>query len=216
MARVSGRCPVCGESIHVNDEKQVGHCVKCGSEINVLESIRLFQREAPPAASQQQGGSQRQQRREERAKEAARQGKATESSQIIRDMFQLCTSEQDYLMLRPRIMKMNIPDSEKALLLETLDNATKQRLKEVLKKAEDYKKSQESPASLFLGCVVIAGIGLAINLFFSAIWPGVVAIVLAVFGVIGGISDRTDKKKIAESKCAAELVEQYRKLGYKI
>lgn len=35
-------------------------------------------------------------------------------------------------------------------------------------------------------------------------------------GFIGNISDRHDKKKIAENKAAAELIEQYRKLGYKI
>lgn len=119
-------------------------------------------------------------------------------------------------MLRSKIMEMNISDGEKAHLLEILDNATKQRLENTLKKAKDYEESQESPLSLLLGCIVIAGIGLAINHFFSMTWPGVVSVGLAIIGVIGNISDRHNRKNIEENKNAAELIEQYRKLGYSV
>lgn len=218
MAKVSGKCPVCGAITRVNDEKISGYCAKCGSEINVAESIQLLQKkvEAAEMPPRQAGSSQRQQRREERAKEAENKAKAVRSAQKIHDMFQLCANEQDYLMLRPKIMEMKITDDEKAGLLEALDSATKERLKEVLKKANDYKESQESPLSAVIGCVVIVGIGLAVNYFFSMTWPGVIAIGFAVIGLIGALIDKFDKKKLQENAAAANLIEQYRKLGYKI
>ena len=229
MAKTAAKCPVCGAIIHVNDEKESGHCVKCGAEINVLESIQLYkvrpesedgyQREAAVSQSEEcetAGVSQRQLRREAKAREAEAKTRAVETEQTIHNMFQLCTNEQDYLMLRPKIMDMNVDDNEKAALLEALDSATQDRLEDVLEKAKDYKDSQESPLNLLIGAVAIAGIGLAINHFLSMFWPGAIAVALAVIGFIGNISDRHDKKKLAENKAAAELIEQYRKLGYKI
>ena len=53
MAKAKGKCPVCGASIYVNDEKEIGHCTQCGAQINVAESIRLAAQDAtistPPA-----------------------------------------------------------------------------------------------------------------------------------------------------------------------
>ena len=228
MARVSGKCPICGEIIHVNDEKISGHCGKCGAEISVYESIQLLRgqpdvatvRQREPIASQQKmdtrerTGSEtplRQVRRENRAQELEAKTRATGAVQTIRDMFQLCSSEQDYLMLRPKIMKMEITDSEKARLLEALDAATKERLKDVMKKAKDYEENQQSPLYLLVGCAVIIGVGLLINPI-----VGMIAIALSVIGVIGNMSERNNTKKIEENKAAAELIKQYRDLGYKI
>ena len=46
MAKAKGKCPVCGASIYVNDEKEIGHCTQCGAQINVAESIRLAAQDA--------------------------------------------------------------------------------------------------------------------------------------------------------------------------
>lgn len=219
MARVSGKCPVCGEIIRVNDEKAIGHCGKCGAEINVSESIRLFQTSPTTATTPlqpQATTSQRRVKREQREHEAEIKAQADNAKQYIRDIFQQCSNEQDYLALRPKIMGMNVSDAEKARLLEALDVATKERLVDTIKQAKDYEESQESPVSMLIGFVVIIAIGFVINHFFSVTWPGIVAVVLSVIGLIGNINDRLNKKKIAEGKAAAELITEYRKLGYKI
>lgn len=36
MAKAKGKCPVCGASIYVNDEKEIGHCTQCGAQINEI------------------------------------------------------------------------------------------------------------------------------------------------------------------------------------
>lgn len=222
MAKVSGKCPVCGKIIHVNDERETGHCGKCGVEINVPESIRLFHTNLSVETAQPQDQaaapqtSQRRVKREQREHKAEIKAQADNAKQYIHDIFQQCSSEQDYLALRPKIMEMNVSDAEKARLLEALDIATKERLEETLKKAKDYEESQESPVSLLIGFVAIIAIGFAINHFFSATWPGIVAVILSVIGLFGAINDRCNKKKVAENKAAAELVAEYRTLGYKV
>lgn len=218
MAKVSGKCPVCGEVIRVNDEKETGHCGKCGVEISVSESIRLFNAnpDANTAPPPQDAALQRRAKREQREREAEAKAQADNAKQHIHDMFQQCSCEQDYLALRSRIMEMSASDTEKARLLEALDLATKERLEDTLKRAKDYAESQESPFSLLVGFAAIIGIGFLINHFFSVKWAGIAAVVLSVIGLLGGLSDRFDKKKIAENKAAAELIAEYRKLGYKI
>lgn len=119
-------------------------------------------------------------------------------------------------MLRKRILDMALSEREKGMLLSVLDEMTKQRLKDTLKKAADYKSSLESPVTGIIGAIVIAAIGLAINYFFSMKWPGIVCMILAVLALIGFISDHFDKKGMEENKKAAELIEEYRKQGYKL
>lgn len=219
MAKIAGKCPVCGEIIRVNDEKETGHCGKCGVEINVLESIRLFNANPSVGATQpqtQRAPSQRRVKREQREHEAEIRAQADNAKQYIHDIFQQCSNEQDYLALRSKIMQMNTSDAEKARLLEALDIATKERLADTIKMTKDYAESQESPASMLIGFVAIITIGFAINHFFSVTWPGIVAVVLSVIGLIGNINDRLNKKKIAEGKEAVALIDEYRKAGYKI
>ena len=232
MARVSGKCPCCGQVIHVNDERERGHCGKCGAEISTQEAIHLLNRGSSTSSTEaNQGQPQtdplRQQRRAERAREKAEkeqdhtkqrveQAQNEAASQKIYNMFQLCTNEQDFLMLRSKIMAMDLTDDEKALLLNHLDRATGERLEDALQKAEDYAESQGSPTNSILGAVVIAGIGLLINYLFHMKIPGIIAIVLAVAAVFSDFQKRHDPKILAENKAAAELIDQYRKLGYKI
>ncbi|OUN10202.1 hypothetical protein B5G40_10640 [Flavonifractor sp. An9] len=139
-----------------------------------------------------------------------------ETRQKVSDWLQMCSTEQDFLMLRKRILDMALSEREKGMLLSVLDEMTKQRLKDTLKKAADYKSSLESPVTGIIGAIVIAAIGLAINYFFSMKWPGIVCMILAVLALIGFISDHFDKKGMEENKKAAELIEEYRKQGYKL
>lgn len=212
MARTEGKCPICGALIHVNDEKETGHCGKCGAEINVLKSIRLLQTEESAPVTQTVGSTARRVKKEMKEREAEIVFKARESEREIHDMFQLCTDEQDYLMLRPQILEMNISDSDKAQLLEALDQATAQRLESTIKNAKDYQESNGSLLSIIGVCVFFAAVGLAINYFFSKVWPGRIGVVLAIIYFVGQMMNRHSKEK----KAAAELVAQYRKMGYKI
>ena len=218
MARVSAVCPQCRQVITVNDQRETGYCGKCGAEIAVAEAVALFGRESPASASGEppQGDSLRQQRRAERARELSEKEQQDTARQTIQDMFQLCAGEQDFLMLRGRILDMEITDGEKARLLSILDQETGVRLKDTLKKAKDYEESQQSPVSTLICMVCIAGIGLLINYFFDMKIPGMVAVVLAVIGGIGALQERFSKKTIAENKAAAELIAKYREAGYKI
>lgn len=222
MAKAKGKCPVCGASIYVNDEKETGHCTQCGAQINVAESIQLASQNAPistapvraAADATPQPSSQRAARRTERTQKVELRAQQTSAVQTIHDMFQICTTEQDYLMLRPKIMQMNVSDAEKARLLEALDNATQKRLAGVLEKAEEYKKDQDSPG---MGCMIAVVIGLAVALlFFFGPIPAVVWAGLGIMGLFYNNKEQNDEKKKAEKKAAADLIAQYRKLGYKI
>ena len=222
MAKAKGKCPVCGASIYVNDEKETGHCTQCGAQINVAESIQLASQNAPistapvraAAATTPQPSSQRAARRTERTQKAELRAQQTSAVQIIHDMFQICTTEQDYLMLRPKVMQMDVSDAEKARLLEALDDATKKRLSDVLEKAEEYKKDQDSPG---MGCMIAMVIGIAVVLlFFLGPIPAVIWAGLGIIGLFYNNKEQNDEKKKAEKKAAADLIAQYRKLGYKI
>lgn len=264
MARVSGKCPACGQIIQVNDERESGHCGQCGAAIQVQECIQLLQSSgetASVAATSAQAAVDQDEvarRREERerareaemrlkekqveaelkakAKREAEEAKIREQkraeeaklreqqrlqeeeeeriSQIIDNMFQFCTTEQDFLQLRSKVLGMDCSESEKAKLLEELDFATQERLKDTIKKAKSWKESQESPMGTLVGC----GVLLLICLFARKFFPAVATIlaVLLVIGMVGIFVERFDKKKQAESKAAAELIDQYRQQGYKI
>lgn len=154
MAKAKGKCPVCGASIYVNDEKEIGHCTQCGAQINVAESIRLAAQDAtistPPArtaaSATPQTSSQRAARRTARTQKAELRAQQTSAVQTIHDMFQICTTEQDYLMLRPKVMQMDVSDAEKARLLEALDDATKKVCPMFLKKQRNIKRIRTVPA----------------------------------------------------------------------
>jgi len=223
MAMVSGKCPICSELIKVNNEKDTGFCNKCREKISVQQSIELLNKSDAIVADQpeipqfEQGRRMStSQKRNERERAAEARVKVAEAAQQISDMFQLCINERDYLMVRPKIIEMNIADSEKAGLLIALDAATKERLTDVLEKAEKHEKLKESPMNIFLGCLLIIGVGFAINYFFSTTWPGIVAIGLAILGFLGDAGERYNVKKNEEYENAAIMIEGYRQLGYKL
>lgn len=216
MARVNGKCPACGAVIFVNNEREKGHCGQCGVEIDVPESIQLFQQQPAAGSEIPAQPSATSQRRMERERQAEQRMQTEEANLMIQNMFQMCSSEHDYLSLRDRIMNMEVSDNKKGQMLAALDEATKKRLQEVFEKAKKYEEMQESPASIILGAVVIAVIGLAINFFFSMKWPGIIATVIGAMAVIGDIMERSNKKQVQEYKDAAMLLAAYREKGYKI
>lgn len=264
MARVPGKCPVCGQITQVNDEKESGHCSQCGAEVQVHECIQLFQSSGgtvPPAAApapaavdqeevarrreererareaemrlkekqleaelkakaqrEQEEAKLREQKRAEEAKlqEQQRLQKEAEAriSQTIDNMFQFCTTEQDFLQLRSKVIDMDCSEGEKAKLLEELDLATQERLKDTLKKAKNWEDSQESPLQTLTTGIVMLVLCLLVRHFFSTV--GTILTVIVAAGLIFNYVERFDKKKQAENKAAAELIDQYRQQGYKI
>lgn len=222
MERIDGKCPQCGEITKVIPERETCFCSKCRAQINVQESIRLLQKagDTPPTVGNQPVRAEIRtstaKRREERERQADAKARATDVAQRINDMFQLCSSEQDFLMLRSQILNMNIAENEKAELLSALDAATKQRLQTTFDLAAQYAEANESPASLILGCIVIIATGLAINYFFTMKWPGIIAGVLVALALLGKLMAKGDKRKMEECKKAVELLQKYREAGYKI
>lgn len=223
MGKALGICPHCGAVVPVKDELETGFCVKCRQQLDVRQSILAYQSSgATEQATVQQiqeettlrsSTAQRRQAREEAAGTKAR---AANAKQKVREMFQMCSSEQDFLMLRGKVLQMDKTDAEKADILAALDEATKERLSDTIKLAKEYEESKESPMSLILGCIFIVAIGFAIQHFFSIGWAGIASIVLAVLGLFGSFSDKMDKKKTEQRQSAAELISAYREQGYKL
>ena len=207
MAKASGKCPFCGQTIPVNDENEMGFCAKCGKQINTQQSIQLLRELGgiPVAAAAPA------------PQEAPRvRAKAIDPNKRIQEEFQLCCSEEDFLNLRSNILAEDISDHDKASLLEALDIATRKRLAEVMEKANAHEESQKSPGSILLGCVFIIIIGFVCSYLFSVRWPWIVSVVIGVLGFLGNIMEKNDKGKIKENEQAAALIAAYRQRGYKL
>ena len=142
--------------------------------------------------------------------------KAIDPNKRIKEEFQLCCSEEDFLNLRSKILAEDISDHDKASLLEALDIATRKRLAEVMEKANAHEESQKSPGSILLGCVFIIIIGFVCSYLFSVRWPWIVGVVIGVLGFLGNIMEKNDKGKIKENEQAAALIAAYRQRGYKL
>ena len=207
MALASGKCPKCGEIIKVNAEKKSGFCSKCGQPIDVQPSLSLFAQAQEPAQAQPVRKAPTQ---------SARAAAPLNADAKIKEMFEFCGSESDFLMLRSKVMEMSVSDTDKAKLLEALDQATKKRLAEAFEKAEKYKSATESPMSTIIGGICLAAIGLAVNYFFHMKWPGIAGVALGIIGIIGTFMDRFNKKEMQANKAAADLIALYRSRGYKI
>lgn len=207
MAKVSGKCPKCGQVIALNDEKETCFCGMCREVVNTQECIRLLRESggAPAAAAAE-------------APQAAPRirAKAVDPNRRIQEEFQLCGSEEDFLNLRAKIIAEDISDHDKASLLEALDVATRKRLADVMEKAKAHEESKRSPGSILLGCIFIVVIGFVCSYLFSARWPWIVGVVIGVLGLLGDIMEKNDKGKLRENEQAAALIEAYRQRGYKL
>lgn len=122
MAIVNGKCPQCGAVTKVNETKETAFCTQCGNQINVQQSIYLLkaaERARPDHAQAGQTNHTRtttSQRRENRERAAEKQVMEAETRQKVSDWLQMCSTEQDFLMLRKRILDMALSEREKGML----------------------------------------------------------------------------------------------------
>ena len=194
-------CHKCGKALDMGME----FCPFCGAKV----TRRDVQVEVPiPTEEVAEEHTMKQ--------EVVEETKQTLAKKRIEEMFTLCGREEEFLMLRQKILQMEVEEEEKATLLMALDDATRVRLDPIIELAEDYEEIRDFPVGNVIGCTVLAGIGLVINYFFSMKWPGIICCILAVLSIAGTMMDRVDRKKVAREREAAEWIERYRKQGYKI
>ena len=137
----------------------------------------------------------------------------TQSSAIsqIEAMYTLCSTEQEYMGLRQRVLDGTYSDQNKAVMVSELDRLMSKRLHDELALEADLPAAKEEVSKLAMGTVLIAVIGLVVTMFFPIAL--LITAVLVLCCIAGGAKDRKRKKQCVR---AHKRLEQYRKLGYKI
>lgn len=218
MAIKDATCPACGKSIKLNDEKPFGFCSFCGHKIDTAE---YFSAKAPKASAVQA--------KTDKPEPAAASISAptptpaavpsikitqdAQSSAIsqIEAMYTLCSTEQEYMGLRQRVLDGTYSDQNKAVMVSELDRLMSKRLHDELALEADLPAAKEEVSKLAMGTVLIAVIGLVVTMFFPIAL--LITAVLVLCCIAGGAKDRKRKKQCVR---AHKRLEQYRKLGYKL
>lgn len=218
MAIKDATCPACGKSIKLNDEKPFGFCSFCGHKIDTAE---YFSAKVPKASA-----VQAEMDKPEPAAApisaptptpaAAPSIKITQDAQSsaisqIEAMYTLCSTEQEYMGLRQRVLDGAYSDQDKAVMVSELDRLMSKRLHDELALEADLPAAKEEVSKLAMGTVLIAVIGLVVTVFFPIAL--LITAVLVLCCIAGGAKDRKRKKQCVR---AHKRLEQYRKLGYKI
>lgn len=218
MAIKDATCPACGKSIKLNDEKTFGFCSFCGHKIDTAE---YFSAKVPKASAVQAETD-----KPELAAApisaptptpaAAPSIKITQDAQSsaisqIEAMFTLCSTEQEYMGLRQRVLDGTYSDQDKAVMVSELDRLMSKRLHDELALEADLPAAKEEVSKLAMGTVLIAVIGLVVTMFFPIAL--LITAVLVLCCIAGGAKDRKRKKQCVR---AHKRLEQYRKLGYKL
>lgn len=218
MAIKDATCPACGKSIKLNDEKPFGFCSFCGHKIDTAE---YFSAKVPKASA-----VQAEMDKPEPAAApisaptptpaAAPSIKITQDAQSsaisqIEAMFTLCSTEQEYMGLRQRVLDGAYSDQDKAVMVSELDRLMSKRLHDELALEADLPAAKEEVSKLAMGTVLIAVIGLVVTMFFPIAL--LITAVLVLCCIAGGAKDRKRKKQCVR---AHKRLEQYRKLGYKL
>lgn len=218
MAIKDATCPACGKSIKLNDEKPFGFCSFCGHKIDTAE---YFSAKVPKASAVQVETD-----KPEPAvapisaptptPAAAPSIKITQDAQSsaisqIEAMYTLCSTEQEYMGLRQRVLDGTYSDQDKAVMVSELDRLMSKRLHDELALEADLPAAKEEVSKLAMGTVLIAVIGLVVTMFFPIAL--LITAVLVLCCIAGGAKDRKRKKQCVR---AHKRLEQYRKLGYKI
>lgn len=218
MAIKDATCPVCGKSIKLNDEKPFGFCSFCGHKIDTAE---YFSAKVPKASAVQAETD-----KPELAAApisaptptpaAAPSIKITQDAQSsaisqIEAMYTLCSTEQEYMGLRQRVLDGAYSDQDKAVMVSELDRLMSKRLHDELALEADLPAAKEEVSKLAMGTVLIAVIGLVVTMFFPIAL--LITAVLVLCCIAGGAKDRKRKKQCVR---AHKRLEQYRKLGYKL
>ena len=218
MAIKDATCPVCGKSIKLNDEKPFGFCSFCGHKIDTAEyfgakvpkasAVQAETDKPEPAAAPISAPTP--------TPAAAPSIKITQDAQSsaisqIEAMYTLCSTEQEYMGLRQRVLDGTYSDQDKAVMVSELDRLMSKRLHDELALEADLPAAKEEVSKLAMGTVLIAVIGLVVTMFFPIALLITAGLVLCC--IAGGAKDRKRKKQCVR---AHKRLEQYRKLGYKI
>lgn len=218
MAIKDATCPACGKSIKLNDEKPFGFCSFCGHKIDTAE---YFSAKAPKASAVQAKTDKPEPAAASISAPtptpaAAPSIKITQDAQSsaisqIEAMFTLCSTEQEYMGLRQRVLDGAYSDQDKAVMVSELDRLMSKRLHDELALEADLPAAKEEVSKLAMGTVLIAVIGLVVTMFFPIAL--LITAVLVLCCIAGGAKDRKRKKQCVR---AHKRLEQYRKLGYKL
>lgn len=218
MAIKDATCPVCGKSIKLNDEKPFGFCSFCGHKIDTAEyfSAKVPKASAVQAETDKPEPAAAPISAPTPTPAAAPSIKITQDAQSsaisqIEAMYTLCSTEQEYMGLRQRVLDGAYSDQDKAVMVSELDRLMSKRLHNELALEADLPAAKEEVSKLAMGTVLIAVIGLVVTMFFPIAL--LITAVLVLCCIAGGAKDRKRKKQCVR---AHKRLEQYRKLGYKI
>lgn len=218
MAIKDATCPACGKSIKLNDEKPFGFCSFCGHKIDTAEyfSAKVPKASAVQAETDKPEPAAAPISASTPTPAAAPSIKITQDAQSsaisqIEAMYTLCSTEQEYMGLRQRVLDGTYSDQDKAVMVSELDRLMSKRLHDELALEADLPAAKEEVSKLAMGTVLIAVIGLVVTMFFPIALLITVALVLCC--IAGGAKDRKRKKQCVR---AHKRLEQYRKLGYKL
>lgn len=215
MAIKDATCPACGKSIKLNDEKPFGFCSFCGHKIDTAEyfsakasAVQAETDKPEPAAALISAPTP--------TPAAVPSIKITQDAQSsaisqIEAMYTLCSTEQEYMGLRQRVLDGAYSDQDKAVMVSELDRLMSKRLHDELALEADLPAAKEEVSKLAMGTVLIAVIGLVVTMFFPIAL--LITAVLVLCCIAGGAKDRKRKKQCVR---AHKRLEQYRKLGYKL
>ncbi|WP_418387588.1 hypothetical protein [Agathobaculum sp.] len=218
MAIKDATCPACGKSIKLNDEKPFGFCSFCGHKIDTAEyfSAKVPKASAVQAETDKPEPAAAPISASTPTPAAAPSIKITQDAQSsaisqIEAMYTLCSTEQEYMGLRQRVLDGAYSDQDKAVMVSELDRLMSKRLHDELALEADLPAAKEEVSKLAMGTVLIAVIGLVVTMFFPIAL--LITAVLVLCCIAGGAKDRKRKKQCVR---AHKRLEQYRKLGYKI
>ena len=218
MAIKDATCPACGKSIKLNDEKPFGFCSFCGHKIDTAEyfSAKVPKASAVQAETDKPEPAAAPISAPTPTPAAAPSIKITQDAQSsaisqIEAMDTLCSTEQEYMGLRQRVLDGAYSDQDKAVMVSELDRLMSKRLHDELALEADLPAAKEEVSKLAMGTVLIAVIGLVVTMFFPIAL--LITAVLVLCCIAGGAKDRKRKKQCVR---AHKRLEQYRKLGYKL
>ena len=218
MAIKDATCPACGKSIKLNDEKSFGFCSFCGHKIDTAEyfSAKVPKASAVQAETDKPEPAAAPISAPTPTPAAAPFIKITQDAQSsaisqIEAMYTLCSTEQEYMGLRQRVLDGAYSDQDKAVMVSELDRLMSKRLHDELALEADLPAAKEEVSKLAMGTVLIAVIGLVVTMFFPIAL--LITAVLVLCCIAGGAKDRKRKKQCVR---AHKRLEQYRKLGYKL
>lgn len=218
MAIKDATCPVCGKSIKLNDEKPFGFCSFCGHKIDTAEyfSAKVPKASAVQAETDKPEPAAAPISAPTPTPAVAPSIKITQDAQSsaisqIEAMYTLCSTEQEYMGLRQRVLDGAYSDQDKVVMVSELDRLMSKRLHNELALEADLPAAKEEVSKLAMGTVLIAVIGLVVTMFFPIAL--LITAVLVLCCIAGGAKDRKRKKQCVR---AHKRLEQYRKLGYKL